>query len=1133
MGTEGGVPEIPQNVAGKDAIRYLPHQLHLSSLSAADDRPYVMGQLNGHAHLFLCDTGASSSCLSSDLAHMLSIPCYGSAFKAFTASGEPLDIKGVATVTVTLGSKPFRVDALVITKLSTPLILGSDVLKAAQAVITYDSKTMSITDVQGSETIPLVSFSKQQPAYVNFVSTTADVQAIVMENGEKLTFDDLHEDDLDFQSADSMWGSAPPAIASPIVLDHPDLSENDKEGIRQFVYHWQEKFKDSPGLLKNYEAHIPLEGNPQPVRSKPIRLPAFESRYVQKEVDRLLAEGKLELNPMATWCSPCFTVKKPGSEERRLVVSFKHVNECIASLSGGVGLPSEILLSLRGSKWRSRIDLLGSFFQISLDKSSRSLLSFICPSGAVYSPKVLLQGCKVSTAVFSNALRSRLAPLLSEGWLLQYVDDLVIHSSSSLADHLEKVSRTLALLRENDLTVNWSKFRIAERQFRILGHVLEGDQCFPCPSKVATIRHLPVPTTLRKLRSFLGVVSFYRQYVPQASLIMAPLYDLTKKGVRYRWGPDQQDAFSQVKEILCSVPTLTLPDLEGHFSLDVDASLVGCGSVLYAHGSDNSTTGIVEYFSKRFTVSQQRFSAAEREVLALILSLEHFRPIIQSSLHKIRVYTDNSAVYWLFRNDHTKCKLLRYRCRLNAFNLQVFHRPGVLNTAADFLSRDGITSPHENIQIVDTDSVDLFAIHTTSAYDFANSNDSWYNALRYKILRHPKKYPLFAIENDFIIKLVKEGLLKKLSPKRVVSTEFRKQILSDFHDSKYGIHLGSKKTMASILKGGYFWPNMRAEVARYVKTCEVCAKSKSSNQPPQGLMRVREHNQALFSIIFVDIVGPLVRSKHSNKYIVTILDDCSRYFIAKAIRKATAQEVIKVLLNEVVLVHGAFELIVSDNASVFKSKVYQDFVRSINASFTYVPLYSPNRNSVERMHSTLKNSLRALCEAQSDWDSLLGYITFAINNSPHRTLGVSPCQMVMGRSPRGPFDVPTAVSTGCAAPFDGEKYFESLTSEQKEIWRLVKDIVHKNRTVQARTYNLRRRETHYKVGDLVYRRTHYLSDAVAKFTRSLAYKYEGPFKISRLISKTQIELVTLQGVLDGVYPVEQLKPFFDRDSLMP
>lgn len=1103
----------------------------IAKISSMDKRPYVAGLVNAQPYLMLLDSGASASCLSDTLASSLGVRVTKDVVPTFSADGQALTLEGVATVTLTLGGKPFFVSCLVIKSLAVPVIVGSDVLQAARASIRYEDSTVVLWDQKGSVTIPLETFSTGRQTYVNFVSCRKEISTVVLDTGEVLCRGDLDAGNIDFQTADRSWGGSVPED-SKFVLDNPNLSDEERTKVETFVQGWQKRFADSPGLLNGYEAEIYVKEGQKPVRCRPYRLAMTESMFVQKEVDRLLAEGKIE-PASGLYAAPCFTVKKQDSADRRLVINYKQLNDTIEGYQGGTPLASDVIMALRANRWRTRLDMTASFHQILLCKKSRQYLSFITPSGAVYCPKVLLMGYKNSTAMFSSAMRHVLAPLIARGHIALFVDDIFVFSNNSLDDHLAKVAEVLELLRSRDMSLNFRKLAVCPQKLKVLGHVLEEDTCAPCPSKVESVKNLKPPRTVREVRKLLGLVNFYRAYIPNVSLLLAPLYDLLKANVKFHWDERHSEAFETVKNILCSSPILALPDPQGRYSVEVDASQTGCGAVLYTHGSgeaDMPTAGVVEFFSKRFSPTEQRYNAAEREMLGLIMSLEHFSPYIKASPFPIEVFCDNSAVVWLFRQEHTKSKLFRYRCRLNAFNLIVKHKKGSTNTVPDFLSR--IDEPDKTI-VGTVHEHTINAVTKVQNFDFANSPDQFYDKLRAKILRFPKKYPSFRVENDLIIKHVKEGLLRETVSKLIVPTDFRLRIMAAFHDTNFGCHLGVRKSMANIMRGGYYWSSMRKDLSNYIKSCTDCAKAKASHAPPEGLMRVRPHSDQVMNLVYIDIVGPLCRGRKKNKYILTILDNASRFLIAKPLKQARTCDVIETLLREVILVYGAFEAVVSDNATIFRSKEMQEWLSSFDIRHYTIPLYSPSRNAVERTHSSIKNCLRALSQTQEDWDSLLDYITFALNASPHGTTGISPHSLMFGRSLRSPHDKHSDLLSGKLAPFDADACVKEQTEKQKKIWSLVKDIALKNKTAQAKTYNLRRKESKLQVGDFVYKKSHYLSSAINNFTSSLADKWEGPFRISRMCSATQIELSNLNGQIVGVYAVEDLKLFFDRELLFP
>jgi len=169
---------------------------------------------------------------------------------------------------------------------------------------------------------------------------------------------------------------------------------------------------------------------------------------------------------------------------------------------------------------------------------------------------------------------------------LVYIDDIIV-VGKTLDVYLRNVAQVLGRLREAGLKLKPSKCKLFCARVKFLGHVVSSQKDRARSKKVACIVDLPVPRNVSELRSFLGLASYYQSFVPQFSVTARPLYLLMRKGQKYCWSQEQQEAFETLKTRLSTAPTLASPLPEGHFVLDADASGHGAGAILHQYQSSD------------------------------------------------------------------------------------------------------------------------------------------------------------------------------------------------------------------------------------------------------------------------------------------------------------------------------------------------------------------------------------------------------------------------------------------------------------------------------------------------------------------------------------------------------------------
>ena len=268
------------------------------------------------------------------------------------------------------------------------------------------------------------------------------------------------------------------------------------------------------------------------------------------------------------------------------------------------------------------------------------------------------------------------------------MDDLIACSATWEA-HLKLLEDMFRALQTAGLTLKPAKIHFGPKEVQYLGHVLSADGIRMGEDRIKAIVNIKTPTTIKELRSVLGTVNFVRKFIPNLAII-EPLVALTRKSVanlktlRNIWGPKQDAAFIKVKELLTSAPVLHFPRFHKPFIIHVDASDCGVGAFL-AQKDDNGELTIIAYFSKRFTSSQQHYSATQKECLAVVLAVTHWRPYIWGR-HFVCV-TDHSALRYLYSMQDTSNMLTRWAIALQSYDFTVEHKPGKLNIILDTLSR--------------------------------------------------------------------------------------------------------------------------------------------------------------------------------------------------------------------------------------------------------------------------------------------------------------------------------------------------------------------------------------------------------------------------------------------------------------
>ncbi|XP_029442988.1 uncharacterized protein LOC115083327 [Rhinatrema bivittatum] len=423
------------------------------------------------------------------------------------------------------------------------------------------------------------------------------------------------------------------------------------------------------------------------VRRRPYRLPEAMQAEVTKQVEEMLQLGVIEESSSA-WCSPIVLVPKPDGT-LRFCIDFRLVNAISSFDAYPMPRVDELVERLGTAHYLTTLDLTKGYWQIPLDRESREKTAFATPVGLYHFVRMPfgLQGAAASCQRLLNIV---LRPHLD--YAAAYMDDVIIHSTD-WASHLVKVQAVLQSLREAGLTVNPAKCRLAQREVKYLGHVVGKGVVKPLLDKIQCIRDYPRPVTQKQLRAFLGLVGYYRRFIPRFADRACPLNDMLRKGTpnQLGWAQPAASAFEYLKGALCRDPVLKAVDFALPFVLQTDASGTGLGAVLSQ--SEYGDEHPVLYLSRRLHEHERKYATIEKECLAVkwaIDSLKYYlagRPFI--------LVTDHAPLKWLHVMRDSNARLTRWYLALQPYCFEVRHRAGKDHVNADFLSRlgEGVGTP--------------------------------------------------------------------------------------------------------------------------------------------------------------------------------------------------------------------------------------------------------------------------------------------------------------------------------------------------------------------------------------------------------------------------------------------------------
>lgn len=477
-------------------------------------------------------------------------------------------------------------------------------------------------------------------------------------------------------------------VANAVVTDQVNgnvyefgasLSTNQVGILRDCVNKFSSVFNDKPGRIVSMAYNIEIDPKVKPCSSRPYKVPFHLKEKVKCELDKWVNHGVIRKST-SEWASPVVIVKTAESSIR-LTVDYRLINPHVRNDNFPMPTIDMVIERLSSAKIMTKLDLTKAYWQIPLTEESCKYTSFVTEFGQ-FEFTALPMGIRPAASLCSRIMKEILVGC--DTFVTNFIDDVVVYSSN-FDEHVTHLSCVMGKFSRAGVTLNVKKCMFAQNSVKFLGFIIGGGTIKPNPVKVSAIRNFPKPTTKKELRSFLGLLNFYRRFLPNLSSVICPLTNMLRKAFpdKLVWPEDKSNSFRTAVRMLSEDVSLTIPKPNYKFVLHTDACDYGIGAVLCQEIDDHIRP--ISFVSRKLNKAEMNYSVIEKECLAIRWAISRFSEYLYGG--KFIVKTDHAPLQWLRQNKNKNSRLMRWALELQQYDFSICYIRGSENLLADLLSR--------------------------------------------------------------------------------------------------------------------------------------------------------------------------------------------------------------------------------------------------------------------------------------------------------------------------------------------------------------------------------------------------------------------------------------------------------------
>jgi len=457
--------------------------------------------------------------------------------------------------------------------------------------------------------------------------------------------------------------------------------------------------------------------------------------------------------------------------------------------------------------------------------------------------------------------------------------------------------------------INTDKCNFYSTQVALLGFIIDIHGKRVDPNKLVNIDDWKPPTTGKQVQSYMGTFNFFREYMPLISTIAAPLDALRNEAGPFVLNDIQLRCFNALKNVLVQAPILSFPEFSKPFYVATDASNVGIGAVLYQLPGGELEPSNIKYISfvaRSLQERERKYSATQKELLGIVFALKKLHYYLWG--RHFTLYTDHRALTFMHSQKEMNSMLTGWQETILDYTFKVVYRPGVLNVLPDALSRQ---FPQELWSSKSSGTM------PTKVYGY--------------------------------IHLIQDAS----TPRETVAMNKRKSLLESTHALG---HFGTNAMVNHIHSSNKTWPNLAKDCLEYVQRCQECQRVNIARKGYHPLSAI--HAQLPGEHMAIDLAGPFPEDDNGHRFLLVLVDVCTRFVFLEPIPNKEATTIAKVLFRIFTTI-GFPRILQSDNGKEFVNEIMRVMTSEMGVQHRLVTPYHPRGNGVAENHvKTAVNIIR-------------------------------------------------------------------------------------------------------------------------------------------------------------------------------